>query len=42
MAHDEVNEETVYTCTGNPLPSEIALIMEWMLNEKYSTAYESE
>jgi replication factor C subunit 3/5 len=41
MAHEEVNEETVYMCTGNPLPSDIALIVEWMLNEKFSTAFEN-
>lgn len=39
MAHDEVNEETVYTCTGQPLPNDIAKIVEWILNEDFSTAY---
>lgn len=42
MAHEEVNEETVYTCTGQPLPNDIAKIVEWMLNENFSTAYQSE
>ena len=41
MAHDEVNEETVYLCTGQPLPTDIAQIVEWMLNLDYSTAYKS-
>ena len=41
MAHDEVNEETVYTCTGQPLPNDIAKIVEWILNEDFSTAYHS-
>lgn len=39
MAHDEVNEVTVYLCTGQPLPSDIATIVEWMLNLDFSTAY---
>ena len=41
MAHDEVNEQTVYLCTGQPLPSDIAQIVEWMLNQGFSTAYNS-
>ena len=42
MAHDEVNENSVYSCTGQPLPNDIAKIVEWMLNEDFSTAYQSE
>ena len=42
MAYDEVNESAVYLCTGQPLPSDIAQIVEWMLNEDFSTAYKSE
>ena len=42
MAHDEVSEKTVYLCTGQPLPSDIAQIVEWMLNLDFSTAYNSE
>ena len=41
MAHDEVNEQTVYLCTGQPLPSDIAQIVEWMLNLGFSAAYNS-
>ena len=41
MAHDEVNEHTVYLCTGQPLPSDIAQIVKWMLNENFSIAYNS-
>lgn len=41
MAYDIVNEENVYTCTGNPLPSDIATMVEWMLNEDFTTAYQS-
>jgi len=39
MAFDTVNEVNVYTCTGQPLRSDIANIVEWMLNEDFSTAY---
>ena len=42
MAHDEVNEQNVYICTGQPLPTDIANIVEWMLNEDFVTAYQSE
>ena len=42
MSHDEVNEATVYSVTGQPLPNDIAKIVEWMLNENFTTAYESE
>lgn len=41
MAFDEVNEHNVYLCTGQPLPTDIAQIVEWMLNQDFSTAYES-
>lgn len=41
MAFDIVNEANVYTCTGQPLRSDIANIVEWMLNEDFNTAYTS-
>lgn len=41
MAFDKVTEETVYTCTGHPLKSDIANILDWMLNQDFSTAYRS-
>ncbi|XP_064392892.1 replication factor C subunit 5-like [Halichondria panicea] len=41
MSHDEVNEATVYSVTGQPLPNDIAKIVEWMLNENFTTAYEN-
>lgn len=41
VAFDEVTERNVYLCTGQPLPTDIAKIVEWMLNESFSTAYES-
>ena len=42
MAFEEVTEENVYTCTGQPLPTDIAMIVEWMLNESYEVAYQSQ
>ena len=41
MSHDEVTEETVYLVTGQPLPNDISKIVEWMLNEDFTTAYQS-
>ncbi|NXS58494.1 RFC5 factor, partial [Brachypteracias leptosomus] len=39
MAFGKVNEENVYTCTGHPLKSDISNILDWMLNQDFSTAY---
>lgn len=41
MAYDKVTEDTVYTCTGHPLKSDIANILDWMLNKDFTTAYKS-
>ena len=41
MAFDEVNEDNVYTCVGHPLKSDIANMVNWMLNESYNSAYEN-
>lgn len=41
MAFGKVTEETVYTCTGHPLKSDIANILDWMLNQDFTTAYRS-
>lgn len=39
MAHSEVNEDTVYTCTGNPKRQDIENVLEWILNDDYQTSY---
>ncbi|KAG8233975.1 hypothetical protein J437_LFUL014494 [Ladona fulva] len=39
MAYDEVNENSVYLCTGQPLKSDIMHIVNWMMNEDFKTAY---
>jgi len=41
MAFDEVNEDNVYTCVGHPLKSDIAHMVNWMLNESFQTAYQN-
>lgn len=41
MAFGKVTEETVYTCTGHPLKTDIANILDWMLNQDFTTAYRS-
>jgi replication factor C subunit 3/5 len=40
MAFEEVNEDNVYTCVGHPLKSDVSNILNWMLNESFSKAYE--
>ncbi|XP_002739068.2 replication factor C subunit 5-like [Saccoglossus kowalevskii] len=39
MAYDVVNEVNVYTCVGHPLKEDISNIVNWMLNEDFTTAY---
>lgn len=39
MAYPEVNEESVYLCTGNPLPSDIQAMLNSMLNEPFADAH---
>lgn len=39
MAYGKVTEETVYTCTGHPLRSDIANILDWCLNKDFTAAY---
>uniref|UniRef100_A0A665TI16 Activator 1 subunit 5 n=1 Tax=Echeneis naucrates TaxID=173247 RepID=A0A665TI16_ECHNA len=39
MAYGTVTEDTVYTCTGHPLRSDIANILDWSLNKDFTTAY---
>mgnify|MGYP006948877409 CR=1 FL=1 len=41
MAYDVINEENVYLCTGNPLPSLIRQILDLMLTEDFKSAYDS-
>lgn len=42
MANDVVDEAAVYLTTGNPLPSDIESVINWLLNEPFVTAFQSE
>eukprot|EP01132_Coremiostelium_polycephalum_P006631 gene6631-8203_t len=41
MTFDQVNEEEVYKCTGNPTPSDISNILNWIFNDNYPNAYKN-
>ncbi len=41
MAYDEVSEDNVYTCVGHPLRKDIESIVTWMLNDSFTTCYNS-
>ncbi|KAF8008768.1 hypothetical protein BT93_K2429 [Corymbia citriodora subsp. variegata] len=38
MASQEITDEAVYLCTGNPLPKDIEQISHWLLNETFATS----
>ena len=40
MAFDVVDENNVYTCVGHPLKSDISNMVDWMLNDTFSDAYD--
>uniref|UniRef100_A0A1B6CRQ5 AAA+ ATPase domain-containing protein n=2 Tax=Clastoptera arizonana TaxID=38151 RepID=A0A1B6CRQ5_9HEMI len=40
-AFPEVNEETVYTCVGHPLKSDITNVLHWLLNSDFATTYKN-
>ncbi|CAL5019818.1 unnamed protein product [Urochloa decumbens] len=39
MASQQITEEAVYLCTGNPMPKDIEEIAFWLLNEPFSTSF---
>lgn len=39
MASQQITEEAVYLCTGNPLPKDIEQISYWLLNETFATCF---
>ena len=41
MSFGKVDENAVYQCTGQPHPNDISQIVQWMLNEDFTTAYQS-
>lgn len=40
-AFPEVNEDSVYTCVGQPLKSDIMNILKWLLNDDFLTTFKS-
>jgi replication factor C subunit 3/5 len=40
-AYEVTNGTNVYLCTGNPLPEDIQRIIEWMMGDEISNAYQS-
>eukprot|EP01111_Echinosteliopsis_oligospora_P019072 TRINITY_DN9036_c0_g1_i1.p1 TRINITY_DN9036_c0_g1~~TRINITY_DN9036_c0_g1_i1.p1 ORF type:complete len:382 (-),score=101.21 TRINITY_DN9036_c0_g1_i1:24-1169(-) len=41
MAYEKIDADAVYQCTGNPQPKDIRDIVEWLLNEDFSVAYQN-
>lgn len=39
MAYTETTEDNVYTCVGHPLRRDIENIVDWVLNEDFTSAY---
>lgn len=39
MASQQITEEAVYLCTGNPLPKDIEKIAHWLLNESFANSF---
>lgn len=40
MASEQITEEAVYLCTGNPLPKDIEQISYWLLNEQFADSFQ--
>lgn len=40
-AFSEVNEDSVYTCVGHPLKSDIMSILKWLLNDEFCATFTS-
>jgi len=40
MSSDVVNEHTVYMTSGAPLPKDVAIAMDWLMNLEFREAYE--
>jgi replication factor C subunit 3/5 len=38
-SQQQITEETVYLCTGNPLPKDIEQIAHWLLNESFTVSF---
>lgn len=42
MSTEVIDEAAIYACVAYPSPSEIRTLLEWLLNEPISAAYQSE
>lgn len=42
MAYDEINENNVYACTGNPLPSDMKLMLNILNNDPMKQAFDGQ
>ena len=40
LAAEEVTEDSVYVCTGNPMPSDVKKIMHALLNDSFEDSYQ--
>ncbi|KAL6317556.1 hypothetical protein AAG906_030309 [Vitis piasezkii] len=40
MASQQITEEAVHLCTGNPLPKDIEQISYWLLNESFAASFD--
>ena len=41
MSSGRVSEATVYSCTGNPMPQDIAQVVEWLFGSPFQEAFSS-
>ena len=41
-AYDVIGETEIYNCTGSPQPKDIETVVNSMLGDEFTTAYESE
>ncbi|CAH0564071.1 unnamed protein product [Brassicogethes aeneus] len=41
LAYKDVTEDTVYTCVGHPLKSDIENIVKWLLNDSFKKSYKN-
>ncbi|KAL8167225.1 hypothetical protein V2J09_008724 [Rumex salicifolius] len=39
MASQQITEDAVYLCTGNPFPKDIEQISNWLLNESFGSSF---
>lgn len=40
-AYDRIDEEAIYNCTGNPFPADIEAIVKSMMNDEFTTSYQT-